>query len=88
MLAGPATARLREVLVATARPVIASGGVAGLDDLRALAELEPDGLEGVIVGRALYAGRLTVAEALATLAAGGVRGTPRGCPGGSGGVRR
>jgi phosphoribosyl isomerase A len=68
MLAGPATGRLREVLAATARPVIASGGVAGLDDLRALAELEAEGLEGVIVGKALYAGRLTVAEALATLA--------------------
>ena len=39
------------------------------DDLRALAALEPDGLEGVIVGKALYAGRLTVAEALAVLAA-------------------
>jgi phosphoribosyl isomerase A len=68
MLAGPATGRLREVLAATRRPVIASGGVATLDDLRALAELEPEGLEGVIVGKALYAGRLTVAEALATLA--------------------
>ncbi|HET6748605.1 MAG TPA: HisA/HisF-related TIM barrel protein [Actinomycetes bacterium] len=69
MLAGPATERLREVLAATARPVVASGGVAGPDDLRTLAALEPDGLEGVIVGKALYAGRLTVAEALAALAA-------------------
>jgi phosphoribosylformimino-5-aminoimidazole carboxamide ribonucleotide (ProFAR) isomerase len=69
MLAGPATERLREVLAATARPVVASGGVAGLDDLRTLAALEPEGLEGVIVGKALYAGRLTVAEALAALAA-------------------
>jgi 1-(5-phosphoribosyl)-5-[(5-phosphoribosylamino)methylideneamino] imidazole-4-carboxamide isomerase/N-(5'phosphoribosyl)anthranilate isomerase len=68
MLAGPAIDRLREVLAATARPVIASGGVAGPDDLRALAALEPAGLEGVIVGKALYAGRLTVAGALATLA--------------------
>jgi phosphoribosyl isomerase A len=68
MLAGPAIGRLREVLAATARPVIASGGVRDPTDLRALAELEPEGLEGVIVGKALYAGRLTVAEALATLA--------------------
>jgi phosphoribosyl isomerase A len=68
MLAGPATDRLRELLAATARPVIASGGVATLDDLRALAALEPHGLEGVIVGKALYAGRLTVPEALAALA--------------------
>jgi phosphoribosyl isomerase A len=68
MLSGPATDRLGEVLAATSRPVIASGGVAALGDLRALAALEPDGLEGAIVGKALYAGRFTVAEALATLA--------------------
>ena len=68
MLAGPALDRLRELLAATARPLIASGGVAGPDDLRALAALEPAGLEGVIVGKALHSGRLTVAEALATLA--------------------
>jgi phosphoribosylanthranilate isomerase len=48
--------------------VIASGGVSGLGDLRALAALEPLGLEGVIVGRALYERRFTVAEALAVLA--------------------
>jgi phosphoribosylanthranilate isomerase len=42
--------------------------VASLGDLRALATLEPDGLEGAIVGKALYAGRFTVADALATLA--------------------
>jgi phosphoribosyl isomerase A len=68
MLTGPATDRLGEVLAATSRPVIASGGVARLGDLRALATLEPDGLEGAIVGKALYAGRFTVGEALATLA--------------------
>jgi phosphoribosylformimino-5-aminoimidazole carboxamide ribonucleotide (ProFAR) isomerase len=42
--------------------------VSSLDDLRALAALEPDGLEGAIVGKALYAGRFTVADALAVLA--------------------
>jgi 1-(5-phosphoribosyl)-5-[(5-phosphoribosylamino)methylideneamino] imidazole-4-carboxamide isomerase/N-(5'phosphoribosyl)anthranilate isomerase len=68
MLTGPATDRLGQVLAATSRPVIASGGVASLDDLRALAALEPQGLEGAIVGKALYAGRFTVADALATLA--------------------
>ena len=67
MLSGPAFDGLRAVLAATARPVIASGGVAALDDLRALAALAADGLEGVIVGKALYAGRFTVAEALAAL---------------------
>jgi 1-(5-phosphoribosyl)-5-[(5-phosphoribosylamino)methylideneamino] imidazole-4-carboxamide isomerase/N-(5'phosphoribosyl)anthranilate isomerase len=68
MLSGPAIDRLGEVLAATSRPVIASGGVSSLDDLRALATLEPDGLEGAIVGKALYTGRLTVAGAIATLA--------------------
>jgi len=68
MLGGPATESLGALLAATRRPVIASGGVATLDDLRVLAALEPDGLEGVIVGRALYERRFTVAEALAVLA--------------------
>jgi 1-(5-phosphoribosyl)-5-[(5-phosphoribosylamino)methylideneamino] imidazole-4-carboxamide isomerase/N-(5'phosphoribosyl)anthranilate isomerase len=54
MLTGPATDRLARVLAAT--------------DLRALAALEPDGLEGAIVGKALYAGRFTVADALTALA--------------------
>jgi phosphoribosyl isomerase A len=67
MLSGPAIDSLERVLAATERPVIASGGVSSLDDLRALAPLAARGLEGVIVGKALYAGRFTVAEALATL---------------------
>src|SRR6266536_2233617 len=71
MLTGPALASLGEVLAATDRPVIASGGVSSLDDLRALAPLAVRGLEGVIVGKALYAGRFTVAEALATLSGNG-----------------
>jgi len=49
--------------------LIASGGVADLDDLRALRELEPLGVTGVIVGRALYEKKFTVAEALAVLGA-------------------
>jgi phosphoribosyl isomerase A len=67
MLSGPAIDSLERVLAATDRPVIASGGVSGLEDLRALVPLAARGLEGVIVGKALYAGRFTVAEALATL---------------------
>jgi phosphoribosylformimino-5-aminoimidazole carboxamide ribonucleotide (ProFAR) isomerase len=67
MLRGPPLASLEQVLAATDRPVVASGGVSSLDDLRALALLATRGLEGVIVGKALYAGRFTVAEALATL---------------------
>ena len=64
---GPNLELLREVCAATDRPVIASGGVSTLDDLRALATLEPAGVEGVIAGKALYAGAFTVREALAAL---------------------
>ena len=67
---GPNLDLLREVCARTDAPVIASGGVSTLDDLRALATLEPIGVEGVIAGKALYAGAFTVAEALAVLAAG------------------
>ena len=45
-------------------PVVASGGIATLDDLRALAELGPDVIEGAITGRALYEGAFTLEEAL------------------------
>jgi 1-(5-phosphoribosyl)-5-[(5-phosphoribosylamino)methylideneamino] imidazole-4-carboxamide isomerase/N-(5'phosphoribosyl)anthranilate isomerase len=67
MLTGPAVDALAGVLGATDRPVIASGGVSGIDDLLTLRAFEPQGLEGAIVGKALYAGRFTVAEALAAL---------------------
>jgi phosphoribosyl isomerase A len=66
---GPNLDLLREVCARTDAPVIASGGVSTLDDLRALATLEPIGVEGVIAGKALYAGAFTVAQALETLAA-------------------
>jgi phosphoribosylanthranilate isomerase len=69
--------------------VIASGGVGTLDDLRALAALEPDGLEGAIVGKALYAGRFTVADAMAALTEAAPPGTGTGpvpgAPGRAGG---
>jgi phosphoribosylanthranilate isomerase len=68
MMQGPNVQLLRDVCAATDAPVIASGGVSTLDDLRALAGLEGVGVEGVITGKALYAGAFTVAEALATLA--------------------
>ena len=67
MMRGPNLDLLREVCAHTDAPVIASGGVSTLDDLRSLAALEPLGVEGVIAGKALYAGAFTVAEALATL---------------------
>lgn len=66
-LTGPNLDLLRDVCARTDRPVIASGGVSTLDDLRALRDLEPHGIEGVIVGKALYAGAFTVPEALAVL---------------------
>jgi phosphoribosylanthranilate isomerase len=50
MLAGPNVELYREVCAATGRPVVASGGVSSLDDLRALAELVPLGVDGAIVG--------------------------------------
>jgi len=68
-LRGPNLGLLREVCAATDRPVVASGGVSCLDDLRALATLGPAGVEGVIVGKALYAGAFTLEEALAAVAA-------------------
>ncbi|GAA2466956.1 bifunctional 1-(5-phosphoribosyl)-5-((5-phosphoribosylamino)methylideneamino)imidazole-4-carboxamide isomerase/phosphoribosylanthranilate isomerase PriA [Winogradskya humida] len=64
---GPNLDLLREVCAHTPAPVIASGGVSTLDDLRALTTLESAGVEGVIAGKALYAGAFTVAEALAVL---------------------
>jgi phosphoribosyl isomerase A len=60
---------LRRVCARTRRPVIASGGVSGLADLRAVAALAPLGVEGAIVGKALYAGKFTLEQALAAVAA-------------------
>jgi phosphoribosylanthranilate isomerase len=64
-LRGPNVELLREVCSRTDRPVVASGGVATLDDLLALRELVPLGVEGAIVGKALYAGAFTLPQALA-----------------------
>lgn len=68
-LRGPNLDLLQQVLQRTDRPVVASGGVATLDDLRALARLTGTGLEGAIIGKALYAGAFTLVEALAAVAA-------------------
>jgi phosphoribosylformimino-5-aminoimidazole carboxamide ribotide isomerase/phosphoribosylanthranilate isomerase len=67
-LTGPNLALLREVCAATDRPVIASGGVSSLVDLRVLAALRPLGVEGAVVGKALYAGAFTLEDALAEVA--------------------
>jgi len=71
-LEGPDVDLYRRALGATALPVIASGGVGGPQDLRTLRDLWVGGrgLAGVIVGRALYEGRLDVADALRILAGG------------------
>jgi 1-(5-phosphoribosyl)-5-[(5-phosphoribosylamino)methylideneamino] imidazole-4-carboxamide isomerase/N-(5'phosphoribosyl)anthranilate isomerase len=61
---GPNISLLKEVAAATTAPIIASGGVSTLDDIRALNELTPLGIEGSIVGKALYAGAFTLQEAL------------------------
>ena len=58
------TALLQQVCERTDRPVVASGGVTTLDDLRALRELVPCGVEGAIIGSALYKGTMTLADAL------------------------
>jgi phosphoribosyl isomerase A len=68
MMTGPNLPLLREVCARTAAPVIASGGVSTLDDLAAIAALVPEGVEGAIVGKALYAGAFTLPEALAAVA--------------------
>jgi len=65
MLRGPNIGLLRRVCARTARPVVASGGVSSLADLRAIAGLADLGVEGVIVGKALYAGAFTLTQALA-----------------------
>jgi len=68
-LRGPNLDLLRAVCARTTRPVVASGGVSSLDDLRAIAALVALGVEGAIVGKALYAGAFSLEEALETVAA-------------------
>jgi len=68
-LTGPNLDLLRAVCARTKRPVIASGGVSSLDDLRAIAALAPLGVEGAIVGKALYTGAFTLEQALEAVAA-------------------
>ncbi len=67
-LRGPNLDLLQDVCARTDRPVVASGGVSSLDDLRAIASLVPLGVEGAIVGKALYAGAFTLPQALDAVA--------------------
>ncbi|HET8768152.1 MAG TPA: HisA/HisF-related TIM barrel protein, partial [Pedococcus sp.] len=64
MLKGPNLDLLREVCARTERPVVASGGVSTLEDIAAIRELVPLGVEGAIVGSALYRGAFTLPDAL------------------------
>lgn len=64
MLNGPNIDLLRDVAAATSAPVVASGGISSLDDIRALAEVVDEGVDSAIVGKALYAGKFTLEEAL------------------------
>lgn len=63
-LKGPNLDLLRQVIEKTTRPVVASGGISTLDDIAALRQLVPLGLEGAILGKALYAKRFTLEQAL------------------------
>jgi 1-(5-phosphoribosyl)-5-[(5-phosphoribosylamino)methylideneamino] imidazole-4-carboxamide isomerase/N-(5'phosphoribosyl)anthranilate isomerase len=63
-LKGPNLDLLKEVMDRTDKPVVASGGISSLQDIRDLKALAPLGLEGAILGKSLYAGRFTLIEAL------------------------
>lgn len=63
-LAGPNLDLLRSVCARTQAPVVASGGVSSLEDVRALRGLQGVGVEGAIIGKALYAGSFTLGDAL------------------------
>lgn len=69
-LKGPNLELLKSVLAKTNKPVVASGGISSLEDIEELRTLVSLGLEGAILGKALYAGRFTLSDALRT--AGGV----------------
>jgi phosphoribosylanthranilate isomerase len=64
MLAGPNLELLRRLCEETDRPVIASGGISTLEDIIALRDMVAVGVEGAIIGTALYVGRFTIEEAL------------------------
>lgn len=63
-LKGPNLELLKSVCAATKAPIVASGGISSLEDIRALKELTAIGIEGAIMGKALYAGAFTLQDAL------------------------
>ena len=68
MLRGPNIAAMRNLAKAVEIPIIASGGISSIADIRALRKLEPLGVMGCIIGRALYNGTLSLSEALSAAA--------------------
>lgn len=64
MLEGPNLASLRELLAAVDIDIVAAGGVSAIEDVARLKALEPEGLAGMIIGKALYEGRIELAEAV------------------------
>ena len=64
MLTGPNVELLTSIAKKTNKPVIASGGISSLDDIRVLREFVPQGVEGAIVGKALYALKFTLIQAI------------------------
>ena len=75
-LAGPNLKALRELTTGVEIPVIASGGVSSLTDLLSLLSLEPVGVTGVIVGRALYTGDVVLSEAVRAIGNGRLQDIP------------
>jgi phosphoribosylanthranilate isomerase len=78
MLQGPNLQLLRDVCAVTDKPVVASGGITELADLEALCSLVPDGVEGAIIGTALYEERFTLQEALAAVCGPAASAAPSG----------
>ena len=72
-LRGPNIELLRQVAARTSAPVVASGGIARLEDIAALAALAGEGIDSAIVGKALYHGAFTLQQALAVAGGAGVQ---------------
>jgi len=75
-LSGPNLEALRELAAAVTIPVIASGGVSSVTDLLSLLALEPQGVTGVIIGRALYTGDISLKDALRAIGPGRIQDVP------------
>ncbi|MBD2530867.1 1-(5-phosphoribosyl)-5-[(5-phosphoribosylamino)methylideneamino]imidazole-4-carboxamide isomerase [Nostoc flagelliforme FACHB-838] len=75
-LIGPNLEALRELAAVISIPIIASGGVSSVTDLLSLLALEPQGVTGVIVGRALYTGDILLKEALRAIGTGRIQDIP------------